>query len=125
VSVTSFNEYADYITKVIQQYTFSSLALQHELQVDRRSPSRGFIAGSLTFKDGSALHFREFIDLNRSEPRLKYAYHYQAHDGYLIFRYDNAAHKPALPQAEHKHTVQGVEPSHAPTLEQVLDEIFR
>jgi hypothetical protein len=42
----------------------------------------------------------------------------------LIFRYDNAAHKPALSQDEHKHTSQGVELSSAPTLRQVLDEIL-
>lgn len=124
MSATSFNEYADRITATVQQCTFSGLALRHELHVDRRSPLRGFISGSLTFKDGSELHFREFIDMNRPEPRLKYAYHYQAQDDSLIFRYDNAAHKPALPQDEHKHTAHGVEPSGIPTLEEVLDEIL-
>jgi hypothetical protein len=124
VPATSFNEYADRITKTVQQSVFSGLAVQHELQVDRRSPQRGLIAGVLTFKDGSELHFREFIDMTCPEPRLKYAYHYQAQDRSLIFRYDNAAHKPALPQDEHKHTERGVELSNAPTLRQVLDEIL-
>jgi hypothetical protein len=101
VPVTSFNEYADRITGIVQQSLFSGLAVQHELQVDRRSPQRGFISCSLTFQDCSELHFREFIDMNCLEPRLKYAYHYQAQDNSLIFRYDNAAHKPALPQPEH------------------------
>ena len=120
---TNFNEYVDRITRTVQQCMFSGLAIQHDLQVDRRSSLRGFISGSLTFKDGSELHFREFIDLNRFEPRIKYAYHYQAQDSSIVFRYDNAAHKPALPQAEHKHTIHGVELSDVPTLEQVLDEI--
>jgi hypothetical protein len=123
VPATNFNEYADQITRTVQQCTFFGLAIKYELQVDRRSPLRGFISGSVTFKDGSELHFREFIDLNQTEPRIKYAYHYQAYDSSLVFRYDNAAHKPALPQAEHKHTIQGVELSDVPTLEQVLDEI--
>jgi hypothetical protein len=43
----------------------------------------------------------------------------------LIFRYDNAAHRPPLPQAEHKHTPAGVEVSLAPTLAQVIDEILK
>ncbi len=38
--------------------------------------------------------------------------------------HDNAAHKPALPQAEHKHTMTGVEQSGAPTLARVIDEIL-
>lgn len=122
--VTSFNEYVDQITEVVQQCAFSGMAVRHELDVDRRSPLRGRIAGSLTFKDGSELHFREFIDMNCPKPRLKYAYHYQAQDNSLIFRYDNAAHKPTLSQDEHKHTSQGIELSFAPTLRQVIDEIL-
>ena len=121
---TSFSEHAERITEIVQQTVFSGLAVQHELQVDRRSPQRGLIAGVLTFRDGSELHFREFIDMNRPEPRLKYAYHYQAQDNSLIFRYDDAAHKPALPHPEHKHTARGVEPSGVPTLEEILDEIL-
>jgi hypothetical protein len=123
VSATSFNEYADQIVEVVQACVSSGLAVRHELQVDRRSPSLGRVTGSLTFKNGSELHFREFVDMNSLEPRLKYAYHYQAQDNSLIFRYDNAAHKPVLSQDEHKHTSQGIELSVAPTLRQVLDEI--
>ena len=43
---------------------------------------------------------------------------------YAIFRYDNATHRPPLPQAEHRHTVSGVRPGPAPTLAQVMDEIL-
>ena len=38
-----------------------------------------------------------------------YAYHYQDVDYSLIFRYDNAAHRPARSQPEHKHTPSGIE----------------
>ena len=54
-----------------------------------------------------------------------YAYHYQDANRDLISRYDNAAHRPPLPQAEHKHTPSGVEISSAPTLTQVADEILK
>ena len=53
-----------------------------------------------------------------------YAYHYQDADSNLVFRYDNAAHKPALPQVEQKHTTEGVEMTGAPTFEGVIDEIL-
>jgi hypothetical protein len=39
--------------------------------------------------------------------------------------YANATHRPALPQAEHKHTPTSVEVSPAPTLSQVIDEILK
>jgi hypothetical protein len=64
------------------------------------------------------------VDTSLPEPRLMYAYHYQDANQTLIFRYDNAAHRPRLPQAEHKHTVEGVAVSPAPTLAQVVDEIL-
>ena len=70
------------------------------------------------------LHFREYIDMTQAEPKIMYAYHCQDADHNLIFRYDNAAHKPALPQPEHKHTPLGIEASPVPTLAEVLDQIF-
>jgi hypothetical protein len=42
----------------------------------------------------------------------------------LIFRYDNAVHRPSLSQAEHKHTLSGVQVAPAPKLAQVVDEIL-
>jgi hypothetical protein len=95
------------------------------LQVDQRSIVRGFIAGTLQFDDGYTLHFREFVDVTQAEPKVMYAYHYQAANNNLIFRYDNAAHRPALPQPEHKHTRSVIELVRAPTLTEVLDEILR
>jgi len=52
---------------------------------------------------------------------------YQCQDarGNLVFRYDNAAHKPALSFGEHKHVPSGeVVPAEAPELEAVLEEIM-
>ena len=54
-----------------------------------------------------------------------YAYHYQDPNESLVFRYDNAVHRPSLQQAEHRHTPAGVEVSPAPTLAQVMDEILK
>lgn len=95
-----------------------------DLRIDSWSNLRGYIVGSLQFNDASELHFREFIDMSQSTVRLTYAYHYQDKDSKLIFKYDNAAHKPRLPQPDHKYTATGIELSAAPTLMQVLDEIL-
>ena len=85
---------------------------------------RGFISGILAFEDDSELHFREYVDLTQAEPMLTYAYHYQDSNKTLIFRYDNAAHRPLPAQVEHKHTASTVSPAPAPTFTQVIDEIF-
>ena len=95
------------------------------LQVDQRSALRGLVTGSLQFCDGSTSHFREFVDLSQAEPKLTYAYHYQTAVAVLIFRYDNATHRPPLSQAAHKHTLTGVEVSSIPTLREIADQILQ
>jgi hypothetical protein len=122
---TSFHEYARGIEDVLDAIVAAGEAVLVSVQIDQRSSLRGFIAGMLQFNDASELHFREFLDTSLPEPRLMYAYHYQDVNGELIFRYDNAAHRPQLPQAEHKHAPAGVQVSPAPTLAQVVDEIMR
>jgi hypothetical protein len=95
------------------------------IQIDQRSALRGFITGILQFEDDSELHFREFIDTSSTPSKLMYAYHYQDKNKTLIFRYDNAVHRPKLPQMDHKHTSTGVKITSAPSLAQVIDEILK
>ncbi|MBL7183479.1 MAG: hypothetical protein ISS50_03405 [Anaerolineae bacterium] len=123
--VITFPEYACAIQDVLDAVAATGEANVVNVRKDQRSLLRGFIAGMLQFNDGSELHFREFVNVGLPEPRLMYAYHYQDVNRMLILRYDNAAHRPPLPQAEHKHTPAGVEVSFAPTLAQVIDEILR
>jgi len=63
--------------------------------------------------------------MSQPELKLMYAYHYQDADQNLIFRYDNAAHSPALPQPAHKHTRSDIEVSPIPMLDMVLDQILK
>jgi len=121
---TNFHEYARTITDTLDTTVVAGEATLISIQMDQRSSIRGFITGLLRFNDDSELHFREFVDTSLPEPRLMYAYHYQDANQTLIFRYDNAAYRPRLPQAEHKHTVESVAVSPAPTLAQVVDEIL-
>jgi hypothetical protein len=122
---TNFPEYARGIEDVLDAAVATGDATLVSIQIDQRSSLRGFIAGLLQFNDASELHFREFVDTSLPGPRLMYAYHYQDANKHLIFRYDSAAHRPSLPQAEHKHTPVGVKVSLAPTLAQVVDEILK
>jgi hypothetical protein len=123
--VTNFPEYAQNILRVLDRVVLTGEVVVTSLQVDQRSALRGYITGSLQFDNGSALDFREFVDVTRPEPKIMYAYHYQDAAHQLIFRYDNAAHRPALPAPEHKHTPSGIEGAPAPTLAVVIDLILR
>ena len=122
---TSFPEYTRGITDFLDTLLASDQARLVSLQVDQRSVLRGFLSGLLVFNDNSELHFREFVDLTQIEPRLMYAYHYQDASKTLIFRYDNAVHRPPLTQLEHKHTPTGITFSLAPTFAQIIDEVLR
>ena len=122
---TTVPEYVQSITSLLNHVVATGEAVLSALQVDQRSAVRGLIAGILQFDDGSELHFREYIDVTQAEPQIMYAYHYQDVEHNLIFRYDNAAHRPALPQPEHKHTRLGIEASPVPTLAEVLDQILK
>jgi len=121
---TSFLEYARGIEDTLNKVIETGEAVLLTLQMDQRSSMQGFIAGSLQFADGSLLHFREFVDSHSTQPKLMYVYHYQDATANLIFRYDNAAHRPALSQAEHKHTTSSLDLLPAPALAEVLNEIL-
>lgn len=124
MSAIEFPEYLRRIQATLNEAIASGQALTVQLQADQRSLTRGFLAGILFFADSTELHFREYLDLSMSEPRQMYTYHFQAADGQLIFRYDNAVHRPPLPAREHKHTPDGIIVTLPPSFEQVIDEIL-
>lgn len=120
----NFREYARQLANAILDMVGAGQARIIDWQIDQRASERGYLTGILIFADNSELHFREFIDVTRSEPRIMYAYHYQDASKVLIFRYDNAPHRPKLPQQEHKHTAMGIDVGGMPTLTEVVDEIL-
>ncbi len=89
-----------------------------------RNGDQAYLAGSITLVDGSMLHFKEFLDAtSETVTKLMYTYHYQDASNELIFRYDNARHRPLLRFLEQKHTPGQVVETFAPTLDEVLAEI--
>lgn len=85
---------------------------------------RGNLRIRLQFSDQSLLEISEAIVLINEEPRwLSYRYHYQSPGTGLIFRYDNAPHRPEISSSpDHKHTRDSVVASPHPSIEQVLEE---
>ena len=119
-------EYFEYIRAILERTTF---AKPPEVNYFRRSKEVGFIRGDLFFKDGSHLHFREFVQAKRGLSVYAYMYVFQYMDAKkeLIFRYDNADHYLKLPTApHHKHIGEkDVVSTSPPTLEEVIHEIER
>ncbi|MEW6543203.1 MAG: DUF6516 family protein [Nitrospirota bacterium] len=115
----------EYAERVRAQILQIPSVLFHSLAYEDRPPTAGLVKGSVTFSDGSRLHFREFLRLGEPIIRMKYAYHYVSASGGLLFRYDNAldpAAKHLASYPDHKHLPHSIVPSESPPLDQALRE---
>lgn len=118
------NTYQNNIISIIEKYVDNGYILSFSFSTDVRSNYIGLIQGFLEFFDGSRLFFKEYVDLQDSSEKLSYSFHYQDRENYLIFRYDNAKHKPDLGYADHKHADNTIIPSTIPDIEEVIVEII-
>lgn len=102
----------------------SVLVADYSLESVQLSPHTGYIEGRITFLDGSQLAFFEFIRQTKSiSEREKYRYHFMDEEHRLIFRYDNAAHHPAIAtHPHHKHLPSSIIESTSPPFSAVLAE---
>jgi spore cortex formation protein SpoVR/YcgB (stage V sporulation) len=76
--------------------------------------------------DGSVLQIRVYVDAKYKIEIISYAYQYHDIKGKLIFRYDNARHKPELGFKDHKHQNDGsMMQSSMPEISDVLDEVIK
>ncbi len=117
---------SDYFSRIDQVISGCPAIISKELLFDQRTKYIGFLRGTLTFRDGSELHFKEFIDTEAGITKYKYGYHYQQHDR-LIFRYDNHPHpaRKDIP-SRHKHVSdeENIIPASIPDLQDVLKEVI-
>jgi hypothetical protein len=117
----------DYFQQIEQAIAQSYIVVDSQFVTDKRSLYIGFIEGTLTFLDGSTLHFMEFVNVKMTVNRYKYSYHYQDTTETLIFRYDMAPHhRDVSTFPHHKHTANGqVIDAMTPSLPDVLEDIER
>ncbi len=105
----------------LDTYGFAeSIIIQEELRAGRQA----VIKAEIVLVDGSCLILREYIGSKYGLEKLSYAYQYQDRDGNLIFRYDNAAHKPKLDAVNHKHSSTGIEMVNPPEMSALVDEVI-
>lgn len=117
--------YFSHIKAILDQYTAVSFVLDSAVSFEQRPGNQGYLHGMIVFVDESRFFFREYLDVSAGQlDKLTYAYHYQDADNNLLFRYDNAPHKPALPFHDHKHigTTEIIQVDE-PILANVLTEI--
>ncbi len=120
----AIQSYFAQVKTIVDQYTMTNFVLDAKVSFEIRSGNQGYLTGSIIFVDNSALYFSEFLDaVDKTVDKLMYSYHYQDVSNQLIFRYDNARHKPPLPSLEHKHIPGQIVVAAAPTLDNVLTEV--
>ncbi|MGL4378217.1 MAG: toxin-antitoxin system TumE family protein [Microcoleaceae cyanobacterium] len=117
-----------YFQQLRQGIESCNAVIDFQLHPEYRTDFEGFVKGEITFKDGSLLYFREFVDAEMIIDRKMYSYQYMDASKCLIFRYDNADHKPQLnlpnlPHHKHEECEEHIVASSAPTLAEVLQEI--
>ena len=118
------SEYLSEVTETINEFTKTRLIVSTDLVTDFRTEKIGIIRGEIIFSNGSKLFFKEYLDLGYQTRKEAYSFHYQDKDGTLIFRYDNALHKPALTFKGHKHVGNKIFQSENPNLHDILGEII-
>ena len=118
-------DYVAGLAKTVNDISKTNLIVTSNLKTDYRTDKIGIVEGKITFMDGSELFFTEYVDVRYRVQKLSYSYHYQQKGGRLVFRYDNARHKPPLSFTDHKH-FEGDEivEAGAPQLRDVLAEIM-
>jgi hypothetical protein len=96
-----------------------------DTKIEIRPSKQAVIKARILLVDGSVLQVREYIDAKYKTEKISYAYHCQDKSGKLIFRYDNARHKPALGFIDHKHESDGsLVESTEPDIADVIDEVI-
>jgi len=119
--VRTIVQYFDLITSIAERSGAASV----EIEFDQVDATTGGIDGVLYFYDGSRLEFTERVVIQGRHPvKTVYRYQYVGAKS-MVFRYDNAAHHPDLPNfPHHKHVGKERLSAIEPTLKQVLDEVI-
>ena len=121
----SLSEYLINLRQVIEKIENYGFAELIDMRQEIRAGKQAVINIHIVLVDGSSLFIKEYVDAKYKIEKVSYAYQYQDREGKLIFRYDNAKHKPALQFHGHKHTSDGdVIVARPPDLSDLVDEVL-
>lgn len=106
----------------IDDYGFAeSVDINEEIRASKQAVTKVRIV----LVDRFVLQIKEYIDAKYKIEKISYAYQYHDEEGKLIFRYDNARHKPDLGFIDHKHLNDGsIVQCGVPDISDVVDEVI-
>jgi len=121
----SLDEYLDLFRKAMEKFEKYGYADIVEIREEIRANKQAILNVKVVLINQSVLHIKEYLDAKYRINRVSYAYQYQDRTGRLIFRYDNAAHRPALRFKEHRHSSDGkIYEAALPDIFDLVDEIL-
>lgn len=120
----SISEYLTFVRHAIERLDTYGFAESIIFQEEIRAGKQAIIKAEIVLVDGSCLIVREYVGSKYGIEKLSYAYQYQDREGNLIFRYDNAAHKPKLGMPEHRHSPDGIDIVDPPDMAELVDEVI-
>jgi hypothetical protein len=105
----------------IDRYGYAESVTLHQ---EIRAGKQALLQVTVVLVDASSLHIKEYVDAMYGIEKLSYGYQYQDAHGDVIFRYDNATHKPSLNRKEHKHTRNRIIEISPPDIADLVDEVI-
>lgn len=122
----SVSNYFQSLVVAVSQLEDYGLAKTVAFHSESRPSGELFINIKVELVDDSMFFIREYVSSKQGKiEHFSYAYQYQASDESIIFRYDNAAHKPLLSEKEHKHLKTGeIIVCPLPSIKSIIDEIL-
>lgn len=121
----SLRDYLEYFHRSIGKIDDYGFAESIDIKEEIRSAKQAVTNAKIVLIDGSFLHVRMYIEAKYKIEITSYAYQYQDVKGNLIFRYDNARHKPELGFKDHKHLHDGsIVQFPIPDISDVVDEVI-
>ncbi|MFH0724745.1 MAG: DUF6516 family protein [Pseudomonadota bacterium] len=121
----SLRDYLVAFHRALEKFDDYGFAESIDIKEERRAAKQAVIKSDIALVDGSVLHIKEYIDAKYDIEKISYAYQYQSRDGKLIFKYDNARHRPDLGFSNHKHLDDGtIIRTSLPDIFDVVDEVI-
>jgi len=122
----SLHDYLDSFHRAIGKIDDYGFAESIDIKEEIRPAKQAVINARVDLIDGSILQIRIYIDAKYKIEVISYAYQYHDGKGKLIFRYDDARHKPELGLKDHKHLNDGtIVQSAMPDIADVVDEVIK
>jgi hypothetical protein len=119
------NEYLNRFRKGIQKIENYGYTDSVDIREEIRANKQAILNVKVVLINQSVLHIKEYLDAKYRINRVSYAYQYQDRTGQLIFRYDNAVHRPVLGFNEHKHSSDGtIYETALPDIFDFVDEVI-